>query len=689
VMPTIKKKKKNRLPECTIDLTTPNERMVMKMLALQAPVWYFLSFMLFHWLGYGIEVLPGLLLFYYVYSFESTRQLIFQDDCLRLPGAFRPAYLYGEISKIEIDPTNALRITTSDTKLREISLAGLSREEAAKLWTLFATRFKGAQINPEVRVRLKNWVGQPVKGRQALKQSAELAAQEHANDLQVTLNLKAHSTLSQTFAHLTRFEKGYDLGIARVWLACWSIAAIVYTVIVADRTRVAYDNLTALLIYLTEVVHLFSDFLSSSWWLHLAGIGTCGLVCLMLFSMDRFLRKFHEADRVFIDYLGFTALLNTPTGSVPREHLSWQSIASIKLYGSQSSDAGGVIEIRAYNDQGRDRLPIQIPLAALTSNHDRQLFLEAINAWGRCIDVDTKIQELITPHADVSYTELWFSSLHSAPQLKELTPLVNGAKLSHNLEIEKQLGIGGQAVTYLAYDSDSDNKVVLKEFILPLYNETVKKRMTERFEHDAKLLQSLDHPQVVKLHHYFIEGSRAFLVLEHVEGTTLKQKVVEDGPLSEAAVLELMKQMATILVYLHSRTPPVVHRDFTAENIVINDSGTIKLLDFDVATSFEQETTARASFAGKQNYLPPEQFQGRPCPQSDIYALGATAYYLLTAGEPEPLAASHPERSAPVSTLLDHLVAYCTEPVLQARCGSADELLAKLENQSALISDAQ
>ncbi len=667
-MPT---SKKNRLPECRIDLTDSGEKFVSNFLVLSAPLWLLASFLLFSSLGFTIAHLIGCLCFYVAYRILNTHQIIFEHDCVRLPGTFRPTYLYSEITEIELDAHNALRFSAGAKALRKITLGGLSREDAAKLWTIFATRFKNAHIAPEVRERLKNWIGE-VEPQKGIAISSELAAQNQSdNNLQLTLSLKAHSMYSQALSYLMVAFRGFDRSMGRLWLILCLAAAFTFT------TRRAVLN--HLLYSLSDLFETFnkvlSHYFSAEFLLLLSLTGVVGMLCLIVWSLYSLIERFTKPDCLFIDHLGFTALLSTPTGSVPKEHLGWQSIASIKLFGQRSSGTGGFIEVTP----NIDRPPIQIPVRTLTASRNRQLFLEAVNAWGQRVEVDAKILALMN-RADTSYTELWLSSLQSRPELQAVSPLQNGSKLAHHdLVIASQLAAGGQAVTYVANCPEFEDKIVLKEFILPFYNEPLKRRITARFEHDAKLLQSLEHPQVVKLHHYFIEGQRAFLMLEYIQGTTLKEKVLTEGPLTEDTVIGLIEQMASILVYLHSRTPPVVHRDFTADNIVINDAGTIKLLDFDVATNIDQETTARGTFAGKQNYLPPEQFQGHPCPQSDIYALGATAYYLLTGCEPEPLTVSRPQNLIAVSDNLNALVARCTEPELAARLGSAEELLQQIK----------
>jgi serine/threonine protein kinase len=146
-------------------------------------------------------------------------------------------------------------------------------------------------------------------------------------------------------------------------------------------------------------------------------------------------------------------------------------------------------------------------------------------------------------------------------------------------------------------------------------------------------------------------------------------------------------QMAAILDYLHSCTPPIVHRDFTPENLIVNTSGLIKLIDFDVALEANQLNGSNNT-AGKTNYLPPEQFRGQACAQSDIYALGATMFFVITGREAEPMQRNQAKTIVPeISDDLDQIIATCTEPELVKRYQSAAEILAELEMLNRSISD--
>ena len=217
--------------------------------------------------------------------------------------------------------------------------------------------------------------------------------------------------------------------------------------------------------------------------------------------------------------------------------------------------------------------------------------------------------------------------------------------------------------------------------------ESARKKVTERFERDARLLKNLDHPQIVKLHDYFIEESRAFLVLEYIEGISLKEKIERQGKLTELETIDMALQMAAILDYLHSCTPPIVHRDFTPENLIVNTRGLIKLIDFDVALEANQINGSNST-AGKTNYMPPEQFRGQACTQSDIYALGATLFFVATGQEAEPMQRNHIKKIVPeISAALEQVIATCTEPELEKRYQSAAEVLAELQSLSRSISD--
>ncbi|HEY9678065.1 MAG TPA: serine/threonine-protein kinase [Drouetiella sp.] len=282
---------------------------------------------------------------------------------------------------------------------------------------------------------------------------------------------------------------------------------------------------------------------------------------------------------------------------------------------------------------------------------------------------------------DSSYTQLWLDSLsHERIRKGDLEP---GAILRDGrYRIEKQIGYGGQGIAYLAVDAHTSVPVVLKEFVLPqTISVESQSRALSHVSAEATLLQSLAHPQIITFMESFIEDRRVYLATEFVDGPNLRQYVQSNGAVSESQALDLFVQMAQILDYLHSLDEPVIHRDFTPDNLVYMSSGKVKLLDFNVAQKAGFDSGR--SVVGKHGFIPPEQFKGKPTTQSDLYALGATMFFLLTGVDPLPISTSHPRVIAPhVSSEMDAIVAKATDTSLETRYANASDILSDLKTFS-------
>ena len=312
----------------------------------------------------------------------------------------------------------------------------------------------------------------------------------------------------------------------------------------------------------------------------------------------------------------------------------------------------------------------KLKLSAFESMEDREKILAMIRNWAPNVPRPPEVEQCLEPPANHSYTEMWLQALAAPPKRERLKPLLDGASLqAGKYRILSQLGVGGQGSAYLANDNIDDDVVVLKEFILPVHVDVnVRKSALESFENEARILKQLDSTGVVKLIDFFVEDHRAYLVLEHIDGMSLRELVEKNGAMKESQVKELAIQMCGILSYLHSLSPPVVHRDFTPDNLILQRDGTLKLIDFNVAQ--QVEATVTGTVVGKHAYLPPEQFRGMPTSQSDIYACGATLHFLLTGADPEPISQSHPgTQVANLSNGMDHIVAHAT----QLDCGQRYE----------------
>ncbi|HNA72343.1 MAG TPA: serine/threonine-protein kinase, partial [Candidatus Obscuribacter sp.] len=358
---------------------------------------------------------------------------------------------------------------------------------------------------------------------------------------------------------------------------------------------------------------------------------------------------FLKPNRIIADSKGLRAALDLGFREISFNSLDWQSLTSITLDRAEHTDPSKwLLTFHA----GQNLL--QIRLGGMDQTSKLSLF-KTIEKYAPQVSRDADVETSLTQGSAQSFTDLWLSSLATPPKREKLAPLETGHILKGGqYMIQRQYSAGGQGLTYLAHavdemgdtNSEQNCKLIIKESMLPLYvDDEARRKAVERFEAEALLLKSLEHEKVVALVDYFIEDHRSYLVLERIAGLDLRA-VMElkegrlEGPFSAEEVLKLAAQMCDILQFLHGRTPPVVHRDFTPDNLVMDDQGNIKLIDFEVAHEHNQIQRTTATVVGKHAYIPPEQLRGKPEQASDLYALGATLYFLNTGHDPEPLSRS-------------------------------------------------
>ena len=357
--------------------------------------------------------------------------------------------------------------------------------------------------------------------------------------------------------------------------------------------------------------------------------------------------------------------------------LPWQRMKKIDLIwpADKTSPQDCFINFEDTGGSSIGKQSIKLKLGSIATIEERHNLLKAIERWGGTVARDPELMDILTPPSDGSYTELWLQALSAPPKRERLTPLAPQAVLQENkYMIVGQLGVGGQGTAYEAVRQEDGLGVVLKEFILPVYVDiNVRKQSLENMQNEASMLRRLDNERIVRLLEFFVEDHRGYLVLEKINGLSLRQIVQNQGKLGEHQVRDLAMQMCKMLDYLHSLTPPVVHRDFTPDNLILGNDGVLKLVDFNVAQ--QTESTATGTVVGKHAYLPPEQFRGKPTTQSDIYAMGATLYYLLVGQDPEPITCSHAKLlCVEVSDQLDELIARSTALDAKKRTANAKEL---------------
>jgi serine/threonine protein kinase len=186
---------------------------------------------------------------------------------------------------------------------------------------------------------------------------------------------------------------------------------------------------------------------------------------------------------------------------------------------------------------------------------------------------------------------------------------------------------------YEAVDQRLDITVALKETV------STEPSVRKQFEREARLLASLTHPALPRVSDHFTEHDRAFLVMQFIGGVDLARIIAQQpGPFPRAQVIAWADQLLDALMYLHSRDRQVIHRDIKPHNLKLTASGQIALLDFGLARAqtVDASSTASGAFFGyTRQYAPLEQIEDRQTdPRSDIYALGATLYHLLTGVKP-------------------------------------------------------
>jgi serine/threonine protein kinase len=201
-----------------------------------------------------------------------------------------------------------------------------------------------------------------------------------------------------------------------------------------------------------------------------------------------------------------------------------------------------------------------------------------------------------------------------------------------------QAGRGGMSAVYQAVDTQSENRhVAIKEMSQGHLNTNELADATARFQHEADLLGSLQHPNLPRIYNGFSEFGRSYLVMEYIDGKTLLQMLKDSGgrPLPVAQVLDYAIQLCDVLMYLHSHYPPIIFRDLKPTNVMVKADGHVVLIDFGIARFFKEGQAQDTVFLGSPGYAPPEQHgTSQTNPRSDLYSLGATLHCCLTGRDP-------------------------------------------------------
>lgn len=202
-----------------------------------------------------------------------------------------------------------------------------------------------------------------------------------------------------------------------------------------------------------------------------------------------------------------------------------------------------------------------------------------------------------------------------------------GKRISDRYKIIELIGGGGMSNVYLAHDMILNRDVAIKILRYDFSNED---ELHRRFQREALSATSLTHPNIVSVYDVGDDGDLHYIVMEYVQGKTLKQYIQEFAPISPARSVHIMKQLTSAIANAHENH--IIHRDIKPQNILMDAEGNVKITDFGIAMTLSATSfTQTNSVLGTVHYLSPEQARGGTATnKSDIYALGIVLYELLT-----------------------------------------------------------
>ena len=209
--------------------------------------------------------------------------------------------------------------------------------------------------------------------------------------------------------------------------------------------------------------------------------------------------------------------------------------------------------------------------------------------------------------------------------------IAKGQLINDRYEILKLIGEGGMANVYLARDTILDRRVAVKVLRGDLAGD---EKFVRRFQREALSASSLSHPNIVEIYDVGEDDGNFYIVMEYIEGKTLKQLIKKRGVLSLPETMDIMLQLLDALNSAHDSY--IIHRDIKPQNIMIKDSGLVKITDFGIAMALNSaQLTQTNSVMGSVHYLPPEQASGKGSTiRSDIYSLGILMFEMLTGRVP-------------------------------------------------------
>lgn len=249
-----------------------------------------------------------------------------------------------------------------------------------------------------------------------------------------------------------------------------------------------------------------------------------------------------------------------------------------------------------------------------------------------------------------------------------------GTIIENKYKIVKHIARGGAFDTYLANDTRLNLTWAVK---VSRSNRTDDMGL---IQNQINILKQLDHPMIPRFADAYMTNGKAIIVQEYVAGTTLEEIVNEYGGQSVEHVVDWIGQICNVMGYLHMQSPMFIYRDVKPANFILEPSGRIRVVDFDIIRSYKPGRTEDTVNLGTKGYAAPEQFGGRgqTDPRTDVYGIGATMYRLLTGADVQerniilnPITLDEPG----IPSGLAYIINKCTQFNPRERYNSCDELL--------------
>ena len=262
--------------------------------------------------------------------------------------------------------------------------------------------------------------------------------------------------------------------------------------------------------------------------------------------------------------------------------------------------------------------------------------------------------------------------------------------VANRYEVVQHIGQGGMADVFLAIDTILNRHVAIKILRSDQSTDAIS---ILRFEREAQAATTLAHPNIVEIYDVGEYKNHHYLVMEYVAGKTLKKVIRDRAPLLNLEAVDTMKQLTSAVAEAHKRG--IIHRDIKPQNVIVKSDGSLKILDFGIATAKgSAQLTQANNVMGSVHYLAPELAKGEPAsPQSDIYALGIVFYEMLTGDVPfkadqaVQIALQHMREPMPsvrkanpnVPQSVENIIIRATAKNPRLRYQSCDEMLKDLE----------